>query len=47
MMHIYTKKSSSFKMQPKEKTIQFLLNFSSSLRVKEINKNVFVELNLN
>lgn len=47
MMHIYTKKSSNFKMQPKKETIQFLLNFSKSLKVIKVEPNVLIELNLN
>lgn len=47
MMHIYTEKSSNLQMQPKNETIQFLLNFSKSLKVVKVKPNVIIELSLN
>ena len=47
MMQLYSKKSSAFQMQPKQETIQFLINFSKSLRIVETKSKDFIELNLN
>lgn len=46
MAQIYSKKSSE-KMNPKQETVQFLLNFSRSYRTVRTESNVLVELNLN
>ncbi|MCD8425535.1 hypothetical protein LNI88_09420 [Tenacibaculum dicentrarchi] len=47
MMRIYLDKSSDFKMNPKKETIQFLINFSKSLKVIKTKSNYLIELNLN
>ena len=46
-MQLYSKKSSGIQMQPKQETVQFLINFSKSLRVVKTKSNDFIELNLN
>ncbi len=46
-MQLYYRKSSSFRMQPKKETIQFLLDFSKSLKVIKTKSNDVIELNLN
>ncbi|WBX74233.1 hypothetical protein PG913_03185 [Tenacibaculum pacificus] len=46
-MRIYLDKSSDLKMNPKKETIQFLINFSKSLKVEKTSSNYFIELNLN
>jgi hypothetical protein len=47
-MQLYSKKSSSnTKMQPKQETIQFLLNYSKQLQFKKTKANTEIELNLN
>lgn len=47
MMQLYSKKSSDFRKQPKKETIQFLVNFSKSLKVIQTKSDHFIELNLN
>lgn len=47
MKQLYTKKSSDFQEQPKQETIQFLINFSKSLTVVKTKSNFLIELNLN
>ncbi len=47
MMKLYSKKSSNFRMQPKKETVQFLLDFSKSLKVVRTKTNHVIELNLN
>jgi hypothetical protein len=47
MMQLYSKKSSDFQMQPNKETVQFLINFSKSLRVVKTKSEDFIELNLN
>ena len=47
MMKLYTKETSSIQKQPKKETIQFLINFSKSLRIVETKSKDFIELNLN
>ena len=44
-MKLYSEKS-SFKEQPTNKTIQYILNYSKQFRVIKTNKN-FIELHLN
>jgi len=44
-MKLYTEKS-SFKKHPKQETIQFLLNYSKSMKVLKA-KSKFFELHLN
>ncbi len=46
-MQLYSKKSSEFQMQPKQETIQFLINFSKSLTIVKTKSKNFIELNLN
>jgi len=46
-MQIYSKKSSSDRKQPKKETIQFLINFSKSLKVIKTKSDLVIELNLN
>ena len=45
MMKLYTQKSSE-REQPRNETIQYLLNYSKQLRVIKTNKN-YIELHLN
>lgn len=47
MMQLYSKKSSEIQMQPKQKTVQFLINFSKSLTIAKTKSKDFIELNLN
>jgi hypothetical protein len=47
MMQLYSKKSSDFQMQPKQETVQFLINFSKSLTFVKTKSESFIELNLN
>ena len=46
-MQLYSKKSSDFREQPKKETIQFLINFSKSLKVIKTEPDQVIELNLN
>jgi hypothetical protein len=46
-MQLYSKKSLGFREQPKKETIQFLVNFSQSLKVIKTKSDHFIELNLN
>ncbi len=47
MMQLYSKKSSEFRKQPKKETIQFLINFSKSLKIIKTKSDFVIELNLN
>ncbi len=47
MAQIYPKNPSNFRMKPKRKTIQFILNFSKSFKTVTIQNNILIELNLN
>lgn len=47
MTQLYAEKMSEFQMQPKKETIQFLLDFSKSIKVIRVNKNFIIELDLN
>ncbi len=47
MMQIYSKKSSEIQVQPKQETVQFLINFSKSLTIVKTKSEDFIELNLN
>jgi heme-binding NEAT domain protein len=47
MMQLYSKKPSDLQMQPNKETVQFLINFSKSLRVVKTKSKDFIELNLN
>ena len=47
MMQIYSKKTPDFQMQPKQETVQFLINFSKSLTFVKTKSENFIELNLN
>ena len=46
-MQLYTKKPSEIQMQPTKETVQFLINFSKSLRIVKTKSKTFIELNLN
>ncbi len=46
-MQLYSKKSSDAQMQPNQKTVQFLINFSKSLKIVKTKSEDFIELNLN
>ena len=46
MMKLYTRKT-PFLEQPKQETIQYLLNYSKQLKVVKTNKNENIELHLN
>lgn len=46
MMKLYTEKS-SFKKQPRQETIQFLLNYSKALKIIKTESNNYIELHLN
>ena len=46
-MQLYSKKSSEFREQPNKETIQFLVNFSQSLKVIKTKSNLVIDLNLN
>jgi heme-binding NEAT domain protein len=46
-MQLYSKKPSELQMQPRQETIQFLINFSKSLTIVKIKSENFIELNLN
>jgi hypothetical protein len=46
-MQLYSKKSSEIQVQPKQETVQFLINFSKSLTFVKIKSKHFIELNLN
>jgi hypothetical protein len=46
-MQLYSKKSPDFREQPKQETIQFLINFSKSLKVIKVKPDVVIELSLN
>ena len=46
-MQLYSKKSPEFREQPRKETIQFLVNFSKSLKVIKTKSDIFIELNLN
>ncbi|WP_428744899.1 hypothetical protein [Tenacibaculum sp.] len=47
MIKIYSEKSSDFRMEPKQETVQYLINFSKSLTVVKTKSNYLIELNLN
>lgn len=47
MMQLYSKKSSGFQMQIKQKTIQFLINFSKSISFVKTKSEDYIEINLN
>jgi len=47
MMQLYPKETSTAQKQPKKETIQFLINFSKSLRIVETKSKDSIELNLN
>lgn len=47
MKQLYTRKPSDFQEQPKQETVQFLINFSKSLSVVKTKSNFLIELNLN
>lgn len=47
MGKLYFKKSCEYREQPKQETIQFLVNFSKSLKVIKAKSDLVIELNLN
>ena len=47
MKQIYSKKSSDFQKQPKQETVQYLINFSKSLSHVKTKSDLLIELNLN
>ena len=46
-MQIYLKKSPDLQERPTKETVQFLINFSKSLRVVKTKSCKLIELNLN
>jgi hypothetical protein len=46
-MQLYSKKSSDTQKRPTKETVQFLINFSKSLRIVKTKSNKLIELNLN
>ena len=47
MTQIYSGEPSELKMKPTHETVQFLINFSKSLKVVKTKSNYLIELNLN
>jgi len=47
MKQIYSEKSSQFEKQPKQETVQFLINFSKSISIVKTKSNFNIELTLN
>ena len=47
MMQLYSSKSPKIQVQPKQETVQFLINFSKSLTFVKTKSNKIIELNLN
>ncbi len=47
MKQIYSKKPSEFQEQPKQETVQYLVNFSKSLSFVKTKSDFNIELNLN
>ena len=47
MKQLYSKKPSDLQEQPKQETVQFLINFSKSLSLVKTKSNILIELNLN
>lgn len=46
-MQLYSEKSSKKQMQPQKATINFLLNYSKSLKIIKTTSENTIELNLN
>ena len=46
-MQLYSKKSPEIQVQPKQETVQFLLNFSKSLTFVKTKLKNLIELNFN
>ncbi len=46
-MQLYSRKSSEIQMQPKQETVQLLIDFSKSLTIVKTKSEDFIELNLN
>jgi len=46
-MQLYPKETAVIERQPKKETVQFLINFSKSLRIVKTKSKAFIELNLN
>ena len=47
MGKLYFRKSCEYREQPKQETIQFLVNFSKSLKVIKTKSDLVIELSLN
>jgi heme-binding NEAT domain protein len=47
MKQIYSEKPSQFEKQPKQETVQFLINFSKSISIVKTKSNFNIELTLN
>ena len=47
MKQTYSGESTGLKMKPTKETVQFLINFSKSLKVVKTKSNYLIELNLN
>jgi len=47
MMRIYTKNTFENRLQPKKDTIQFLLDYSKSIKIYRTKTNNFIKLHLN
>lgn len=46
MMKLYTEKT-SYKEQPRQEIVQYLINYSKQLRIVKANENQYIELHLN
>jgi len=46
-MQLSPKETDGIKRQPKKETVQFLIDFSKSLRIVKTKPKGFIELNLN
>lgn len=46
-MQLYSRKPSEIQMQPKQETVQFLIDFSKSLTIVKTKSENYIELNLN
>lgn len=47
MMKLYTKNTFDNLLQPKKETIQFLLDYSKSIKIIKTKTNNFIKLHLN
>ncbi len=46
-MKLYTNRAFDQQMQPKQETVQFILNYSKSIKVVKTKTNYFIKLHLN